>query len=71
MDEEIQEAAQELVDFFNEDMQLSPKATLEEALTGVERWVRVFNRDTEALDKYHKLWTKMAKLIAARDGLPK
>lgn len=71
MDEEIQEAAQELVNFFNEDMSLSPRATVEEAITGVERWVRAFNRDAEALDKYHERWTKLAKLIAARDELPK
>lgn len=71
MDDEIQEAAQELVDFFNEDMNMTPRATLEEAITGVERWVRAFNRDADALDEYHKRWTKLAKLIATRDALPK
>jgi hypothetical protein len=71
MDEEIQEAAQELVDFFNEDMQLIPKTNIDECLSGVKRWVQAFNRDAEALEEYHKRWTKLAKLMAAQDKLPK
>ena len=73
MDEKIREAAQELVKFLNEEILKKPeeKTDIVETLTGVERWVRVFNGDAEALMEYHKRWTKLAKLIAIRDRLPK
>jgi len=71
MDEEIQAAVQELVDFFNEDMQLIPKTNVDECMSGVMQWVRVFNRDADALEEYHERWTKLAKLMAAQDKLPK
>jgi hypothetical protein len=73
MDEEIKHAAQELVEFLNKDVltERGMKTNASEAIAGVERWVLAFNGDAEALEEYHKRWTKLAKLIAKRGGLPK